>query len=243
MVVPYWFMSSWYGRLRGLTVESVPVDLSDEEYRWFVENFFPSGKLRIPGSLVDKIIDAKNVLKSMKVWVRTDNRSPKDSEFLNFKVKPLITPRECVLALLTSERAYEDMVSMRVKRVWLRKWVEMKAEVRAFIRNQELVAVSQYYYRDYDKFLAKNIHYILPAYLSTIYDAIQRLENLAKSFVLDLAWVKGEPVIVEVNPFSQQTDPCLFTWYELSNPPWKTWKLRFIDLTVKEYPSIKVQGP
>lgn len=234
--VPYWFMSSWYDKLKDLTVGSVPVDLSDEEYRWFVENFFPENLPRIPRTIVDKIIEAKGVLKELLVWIRTDNRSPKDSEFLNFKVKSLWTPRECVLALLTSERAYEDIVFMGVRRLWIRKWVKMKAEVRAFIRNQELIAISQYYYKDYDKFLAKNIHYILPAYLSTIYDAIHRLEKTAKSFVLDLAWAEGEPVIIEVNPFSQQTDPCLFTWSELNNPPWKIWKLRYIGLTIKEHP-------
>jgi D123 len=164
-------------------------------------------------------------------FVRLGSRSPKDAFFHSANYRPengkLRSGRDAWNMLTAgSERVAEDLHVALVKDyrpwIWVREGVDMPkwAEFRCFMRDRQLVGISQYHY--------SGMYFQIDDYAAGIRDSI--VEFFAKKFVgichLDSVvfdvYVSPredgfyETRLLELNPFdSHLTDPCMFDWDDL----------------------------
>lgn len=167
-------------------------------------------------------------------FIRLGSRSPKDS-FLAHRagsMRVLSATTEIIrensplrFILDASERMYDDLTlalhACYEPHIFVRQWVTLDKwqEFRCFMRKRQLVGISQYYYMDG----------ALPDIIQNadvIKWAIERFfgqfrqESHLEDVVFDVyvartqrgnesAW---EVRLLEINPFFEMTDPCLFDW-------------------------------
>lgn len=172
------------------------------------------------------------------VYVKLGSRSPKDSYLSfdpdGFKVR---SGGKAITLLGDSCRVFEDLVLAKnggyQPWLFLREWKEIPAwaEFRCFMKDRKLTGISQYYYREAYPEVEK--------YAGTIEWGIGRFfENyfLPEIHVDDVVfdvWVsirdrhssnQIEVKLLEINPYSPMTDPCLCSW---ADPNTFDGKLRF----------------
>lgn len=168
---------------------------------------------------------------------RLGSRSPKDSWMWN-KNGPRIdenTVNPLVFFVDCSERINDDLLlAIREKyqpNLWIRQFLDFKEwqEWRCFQKDFQLIGVSQYHYRNVlpeatnkkDKILwaIELFHgqkFSKACHLKDVaFDVIYR-EN---SFVAKdgIATTVSEVVLLEINPFFEMTDPCLYSWKDGGN--------------------------
>lgn len=166
-------------------------------------------------------------------FVRLGSRSPKDA--WSFSNGAKIRPGEDPLRLLldASERIYEDLKlaiqNDYAPHIFVRQWLDFEPwqEFRCFQRGRRLVGVSQYNY------IGKPVFPQIAKHESTIWWAIDcfhaRFRELSHldDVIFDViafirtnkntryaAEVSAEIKLLEINPFFEMTDPCLFDWRE-----------------------------
>lgn len=164
-------------------------------------------------------------------FVRLGSRSPKDSwlgQSEGFKVTagdgldPLRFMLDC------SERVADDLAAAiahdYAPHIFVREWLEFpeSLEFRCFMRGRKLVGISQYQYRDYfpelhERGERQRLQWIIETFFESQFRDACHLDDA----VFDV-FVKSRPVasnvalnecrLIEINPFFQWTDPCLFDW-------------------------------
>lgn len=155
-----------------------------------------------------------------KAFVRLGSRSPKDS-WKGMKDGFAVRTGSQALAILldSMERIHDDLQSDRLcgAESWLyaRKWIDLPewAEFRCVLRDGIFAGACQYDYM-------KGIEY--PQILSAPDIVLQALSGFAArvaavspldTVIFDVGFEAGDiarPVLVEINPFGDLTDPCLF---------------------------------
>jgi len=171
-------------------------------------------------------------------FVRLGSRSPKDAMY--WGVGPgedsfCVRTGKDAWRLLTacSERVYDDLrmqLAMHYDpRIVVREWIDLPewSEFRCFQRNGQLIGISQYYYRrpyleilqdtDGIKWAIEQFHKLqfLPAYTSDIvFDIfVKRRQVGIRCFGPNAGpMFNYEVKLLEINPFFNLTDPCLFDW-------------------------------
>lgn len=159
-------------------------------------------------------------------FVKLGSRSPKDSLYgmnATFKVKSAVEAlrifNDC------SERMYLDLQQAiyynYLPHIFLREYkiIPLWSEFRCFIKDSELLGISQYNYTDlhirdplYWKFAKEKI-------LEFFYKKIRPHLPL-ETIIMDVFYInyldKGpnELLLIEFNPYLNLTDPCLFSWEE-----------------------------
>ena len=159
------------------------------------------------------------------IFVRLGSRSPKDS--LYESTAKCLTVEDIMTRLtVCSERIYEDL-SMAINNkyescIWLREWKEIPewAEFRCFMKDRKLIGISQYNYLKgiiYSE-IKENEESIIHLILG-FFDYFKTVSHL-DSVVFDVFVIKKsignqnhwEIKLLEINPFFEMTDPCLFDW-------------------------------
>jgi len=161
-------------------------------------------------------------------FVRLGSRSPKDS-WLAHKKGLRITTGEEAWKMLTdvSERVMEDLLlaidNSYSPWIFLRQWLHIPkwAEFRCFMQNRQLVGISQYHHLEDETFsdlVARagsfewTIKQFFPAFSaachldSVVFDVFVKGREMRKN-----RWI-WEVKLLEINPFFEMTDPCLFDW-------------------------------
>lgn len=154
-------------------------------------------------------------------FIKTLTRSPKDAiaDFNNHgKPKPLHTVKDAVNALADSERFLDDVCLLMHLNDFVyfvfRPFVEFAArdEWRVFVEDGKVTGISQYYYGsnfDYTLTEISNTDATLKDFMNDIVTPNMQI----KSFVSDVAFINGKPVLIETNPWGM-SDPCLFKSYD-----------------------------
>jgi len=162
-------------------------------------------------------------------FVRLGSRSPKDSwEWHRIGAK--ISSGEDPLRLLcdASERIYEDL-ALAISRnysphIFARQWLTIPewSEFRCFMQGRKLVGISQYnYFRGavYEE-IVQNADTLRWVIAEQFFPDFLRASHLA-DVVFDVfvkCWSHRdnsrvwEVKLLEVNPFFEMTDPCMFAW-------------------------------
>jgi len=172
----------------------------------------------------------------MGIFVRLGSRSPKDAFYWGCGLgegvqlpNGQISSGRMAFDLLTccSERIYDDLhmqIAMNYPpSVWIREGLDLPewSEFRCFMQDRKLVGISQYYYRGvYSEITedAAGIKWAIEQFFdkelrdashldSVVFDVfIKRRRSLSDSY--NQYGVK----LLEINPFYNLSDPCLFDW-------------------------------
>jgi len=175
------------------------------------------------------------------VFVRLGSRSPKDAWLgyeAGFRCIGDLAGRRALDLFAQSERIYEDLHLAKENHyrpvVVVREWKDIPAfeEWRVLVRGRRIIGASQYdYHREYPPDAADlgSVRAAIDHYWGTELRAALPLDDV----VADL-WVNRRTVspphrsgrsgprvvrwtvkLVEINPFFDMTDPCLFAWRDI----------------------------
>jgi len=171
-------------------------------------------------------------------FVRLGSRSPKDSYEAFLKKFCYKNGKEAVAALCDSERINDDLWLAKsndyTPYIAVREWIVIQPwqEFRCFIRNKKLVGISQYNYLHREVFpeieenadriewaLRKKVEMVAPILPAddVIVDFVYKMREHGNVVV-------NEVILLEVNPYSPYTDPCLFNW---SKDKFESFEFRF----------------
>jgi len=161
-------------------------------------------------------------------FIRLGSRSPKDSWALQ-KSGGKVMPGEDPLRYLLdcSERIYEDLIlaikESYIPHIWVRQWVEIPrwSEFRCFIKDGKLVGISQYNYLNNEVFpeLDPDMCEWAVREFFKIFRKTTTLNNVVFDVFVKMRKVGPhsrdiEVKLLEINPFFELTDPCLFAWHQ-----------------------------
>lgn len=231
-------MHLWPKPLMAMSIRSKIYMLNDDEIYW-LRKIWGGDQ---PKELYEK---SKEYLRSLTRWVnatlpsfggraffRLTGRSPKDAAFNLAHACQVGSGNELVGSIISSERAYEELNAKTYNYpetqvgVVLREWVDIEptSEFRAFVKGGRLVALSSYF-PDVD-------YTVLRQSPRLIWNAVREIVAKARKFMhmsnyvidLDLDFTAPNPnlceyQVIEINPFVPVTNPLLFTWEELLDPP------------------------
>lgn len=261
------YIESWPEGLRRLSMESYGLRLTARDARVlssymgeFSEGFDVSGikpeAREIARDTIVNLLDTSIQRVGGKAFVRLGSRSPKDCWLPREEGdirKGLVRNGEQAFRRLTanSERLYEDLQTALAMGyepwIWVRKWVEIAPwqEFRCFMRDREMVAISQYdYYQGKMDELAENIGPIEAAIKEFFQRSFLPAIHL-DSVVFDVIAAPGEGgftvSLVEINPYSMLTDPCLFSWSEIENL--QELRVKISEETKKEKYTLDIDDP
>ena len=123
---------------------------------------------------------------------------------------------------LCSERIYQDMLlALERPERWaesfaVRRWVDISVgmEFRGFVKSGKLTALSQYNHLCFFPELAEQQAEIESNVRGFFDESIrERLAPTFQEYVIDFALTEsGEIYVIELNPFMESTDGCLFSW-------------------------------
>jgi len=128
--------------------------------------------------------------------------------------------KEALEILQRSSRIREDLMralefpSAFTLDIIVREWIPMlpQQEFRAFVFNSQMTAISQYCYYQYYPEVAKNAQKLKDRMLSfwkTIADKVPQ-----KNYIIDFVVLDDRVLIIELNPWFQDTSACIFSWRE-----------------------------
>lgn len=192
------------------------------------------------------------------VFVRLGSRSPKDSfhwwrqdDDLGPRPKggpwPISSGEEAMRLLLeTSERVNDDLLEAVAQDyspwIWVRAWqdIEPWQEFRCFVRDGQLIGISQYDYMERRFFpqLARDRSLYASAIMVFLRKRVLPVLHVPSAVVDVFVTVEGMPSgrgrkasakLLEINPYFDLTDPCLFSWEELG------------DLKATDLPVVKIR--
>jgi hypothetical protein len=89
--------------------------------------------------------------------------------------------------------------------------IEPQFEFRAFVKDIQLTALTQYFKSCYNPYIVENKKTILEAIQKKLVEVIKLL-NTKENFVVDFAYSEKEVMVIELNPYSTQTNAGLFDW-------------------------------
>ena len=238
------YLENWPNELRSLSIPQVDIPMTREEATALDSQIIDWGEAfaeaPIPAhSLVAKV-EAACARMPGPYFVRLGSRSPKDA-FYWPKDELKAENADEVLQLLTagSERVYEDLkIGLHFNyepHIFIRQWIDIPewAEFRCFMKDRKLIAVSQYYYRKVHRQILDEwdgIQWSIEQFFnrqfrhashldSVVFDVFVRLKGNAtynSACCGNLPWRNWEVKLLEINPYWNLTDPCLFSWDELA---------------------------
>jgi hypothetical protein len=160
-------------------------------------------------------------------FIRLGSRSPKDS-FLGyregFKVEVGTDPLRFLVD--ASERIYEDLILAiqhnYAPHIFVREWVTIPrwAEFRCFMDHRTLVGISQYHYLGHEcfseitddpEYIRWSINQFFPVFRKASHLDSVVFDVFIKTATRDNTR-KTEVKLIEINPYFEMTDPCLFAW-------------------------------
>ncbi len=182
-------------------------------------------------SLGYKIIRQMIRFNKQEFFVKLGSRGAKDA------LTTQIWPATDVLKILDnltacSERINDDLLLMRMNNykatILIREWIDrlsdknecrVENEWRCFIKARKLIGISQYHYQQH---IGCRFKLMSPNTRDAIMDYIKNniIPDLhINDVVVDIYLSEDGPKLIEINPFCNMADPCLFKWgsqYELT---------------------------
>ncbi len=176
--------------------------------------------------------------------MRLGSRSPKDSWYGSEHGFKVLNSHEALSILMgDSERVFDDLClainENYIPHIWIRQWVDMSkwSEFRCFMKARKLVGISQYFYRDgaFEEIIsdADTIKWAIEQFFPE-FASLSHLEDVVFDVYLKrrrygdaTAW---ECKLIEINPYFELTDPCLFNW---NNPDGFDGSFKYLDNPVR----------
>lgn len=219
------YIERWPVELRRLSMESIPVPISLDEARSLGRNIIEWGECfgkagvrdaEAVERIEDRIHKAAVLFRPGGAFVRLGSRSPKDSyEGNKHGFKVLDGKRAIKLICDVSERMSDDLQLAIAEKypptIWVRQFIEMGFEARCFIDRHKLISAVQYFknnpMNDADE--RKNI---VDQTVSFIVNKVIPVLHITSAVVDISIWRDRPPMLIEINPFFELTDPIMMSW-------------------------------
>jgi D123 len=153
-------------------------------------------------------------------FVRLGSRSPKDALYRKHKSLRVYNADDALSLLLgASERIMDDLLLAIAKNyrpsIFVREWLDTPpwTEFRCFMKQRTLVGISQYFYRTaYPPLLAgaSEIEAAIRDFFP-VFEETCHIQDVVFDVVVQPS-ASWEVTLVEINPYFELTDPCLFHW-------------------------------
>ena len=230
------FIENWPQGLTCRSIAQADVPLTVAEARALGSNSIDYGEAFGPMADISGIrakVESAVARFPRGAFVRLGSRSPKDSWQAHREGSMLVRANRqgessdpLRFLLDASERIYEDLTlaiqENYAPHIFVREWLEIPkwSEFRCFMRDRKLVGVSQYFYRDgvFPKITgeAEFIFWIINNFFAefgflchlndVVFDVIVKRKPHSEH---QIVW---EIKLLEINPFCEMTDPCLYSW-------------------------------
>jgi hypothetical protein len=230
------YIENWSNGLYSLSIPQIDIPLSLQDTIDFGTNLTVFGaSFGTPPQSISRIKDWIEVaLKHFPngAFVRLGSRSGKDSTYAqHYGLK--VTHPYAAIKILTeaSERvAFDLRLALREQynpHIFVRQWLEIPtwAEFRCFMKNRKLVGISQYDCKNLGHCPeiaanAKQIKSAIEAFFKE-FKVVSHLDDV----VFDVFIIAREQAsqlsfdvkLLELNPFFEKTDACLFDWHNSSD--------------------------
>lgn len=232
-VVPT-YIENWPPGLCSMSIPQVDVPLTLAEALRLGTNMIDYGEAFCQDGIVANITDIRERVAEAVArmpsgaFVRLGSRSPKDSWLgykEGFRVRVATDPLRFLLD--ASERIYEDLTlalqNEYPPHIFVRQWLTIAPwqEFRCFMRARKLVGISQYNYLEAEVFPeivadAEAIRWAIEQAFSRFRGACH-LADVVFDVIVERKTMRDntriwEVKLLEINPFFELTDPCLFSW-------------------------------
>lgn len=228
------YIENWPKALADLSIEQIDIPLTIDEARALGSNIAEYGEAFGPVQSIKAIEHRVNeAVKQFPngAFIRLGSRSPKDSWRREPTMRVLsvdrITRDSSPLRFMLdcSERMSDDLrlaaQNDYAPHIFVRKWINLEKwqEFRCFVKDGELVGISQYYYDQFFPVIsqeADSIEWAIKAWCDSYFVNASHLRDVVFDVVVSM---RGSGAIrqwgvrlLEINPFFNMTDPCLFSW-------------------------------
>jgi len=228
------YIENWPKALADLSIEQIDIPLTIDEARALGSNIAEYGEaFGLVGPIKSIEYRVNEAVKTFPdgAFIRLGSRSPKDSwrREPTMRVLPVdqVTRDNSPLRFMLdcSERMSDDLrlaiQNDYAPHIFVRKWINLEKwqEFRCFVRDGELVGISQYYYDQVFPVIsheADSIEWAIKAWCDSYFVNASHLRDVVFDVVVSM---RGSRTIwpwniflLEINPFFNMTDPCLFSW-------------------------------
>ena len=214
------YIENWSRELCSLSIGQSCFKLSIDEMK-AMNNFMWEKKNSSHLDIIAKKLDIEIKKFPKGAFVRLGSRSPKDVD-----IKPVLDGQEAMHLLMDSMRIFDDLcIAINNKYesyMFIREWVDIpnEFEYRCFMKDRELVGISQYYYdKTYLEILnnAQAIEWTIQQFFPKFKKACELNDVVFDVFlkykkIFDDTISVWEVKLLEINPYFEMTDPCLFDW-------------------------------
>lgn len=233
------YLEAWPPALCRLSIAQVDVPLTLPEAESLGRNIIELGETFVPKgqsweealerdrpvmAAIEKRLDQALAVFAFGGFVRLGSRSPKDVWFAPAHVE---SGKQALDRLCDcSERIWEDLrlaVAMQYPpHIFVRQWIDIEpwAEFRCFMQDRKLVGVSQYNYlhgavypeiAQHQQSIEWALQMWFPDFVAAchlddvVFDIFVKLRTRGNE-------TQTEIRLIEINPWGEFTDPCLFSW-------------------------------
>lgn len=223
------YIEAWPQALCSLSLAQVDIPLSVEDAIALGTNIlelyelFPKPWHRDISGIRDRVADAVHKF-SKGAFIRLGSRSPKDAWTSGRRCSTGSRALEILLG--GSERIQEDL-QLAIENhyephIFVREWVDLEPwqEFRCFMKGRQLAGISQYHYLDGPiKEILENkasIDWAIGQFFSSQFKNACHLDDVVFDVIVNMREVGEDRMwtvkLLEINPFFELTDPCLFDW-------------------------------
>lgn len=222
------YIENWPIALRNLSMSSYGIELSINQAKslglhiWEFGETFADYRLskqtamRVYVRLMNNIDFAIHSVAN-GVFVKLGSRSPKDRYNRNEVSDKCMNAKNAIDVLTGGSERISDDLHLAIHHnykpyIWIREWVDMPkwAEFRCFVYKGELVGISQYFYDEHFRELSLNSSLIKAEIVYYFFNCVKPACHL-DTYIFDV-YAKNplKLQLIEINPFIDLTDFCLF---------------------------------
>lgn len=223
------YIENWPRELTRLSIAQTSISLSIEEMDKFSKTLFGSED-EYDAEFIETLADQiqKAIDKFPKgVFIRLGSRSPKDSWVGYSEGFKVTTSKKALSLFVDSERILDDLSLAKHhnynSHIFIREWIDIPewTEFRCFMKGRKIVGLSQYQYLnnayfneiDFNKDL---IEWGIKEKFFPVFKTASHLDDVIFDVFINIKERNNERSIevklLEINPFFEMTDPCLFSW-------------------------------
>ncbi|MFP1908205.1 regulator [Lonsdalea quercina] len=216
------FIERWPKDILKLSFKSVGIELSEKDVVAIgsrTEDFMRlSGNFEFPvlsNHLLDDIKHGLSVI-AQPVFLRFGGVSYHEETYPKIKNEEDVIRQLSMSSRRVASYLWDCLQSSTPVWLYLREWRDIPrwGEFRCFIRDAKVIGVSQYHCLEYFPFLKEKENEIrlqIIMFLQKLLP-ILHLDSVVADVAIDYQDGKFTTTLIELNPFIQRTDACLFSW-------------------------------
>ena len=247
------YIENWSAALNSLSIAQVDLPLTLEEARvlGLINKEFSKWFGHASIEAIDKIVKKIDIALSHfpgGAFVRLGSRSSKDSSYAHNRGLRITNGNAAIRMLTENSRrtAYDLRLAIHHNyppHIFVRQWQEIPdwSEFRCFMKGRKLIGISQYDCKNLgpSSEIIKNA-VLIETSIRNFFEVIKAASHIDDG-VFDVFVKLNEPTLngsvkvqlLEVNPFFQKTDACLFHWGDSDD---FDGSFRFLDSTIGDRP-------